>query len=429
MGRTGGAKSAGRFASKGVTGEFLLFAGSTVLSQGSRLGTFLLAARWTSPAEFGVWNALQLVVLYGVVATIGVPNGMARQVPFFLGGGRELEAQAVEDTSLWFTLLISVGGGGLIALAGLLGLAPGDDRASMLALSALFPAWHMYQYVQARLRSRGRFNLVSAQQVIFSVLLPLVTLPLVWRWRVPGFVAGQAITTALLVLLVHHIAGMRAARWPRDWTGLSEIVRIGFPIMLAGLAYGLLISIDRVLVLRFLGPGALGLYTLPILCVTALNLLPAVVSQQMYPRMAYRYGETRDPRSLVPLAVQQSGAAGLVVLPVIIALYVALPEVADSFVSEYRDGVGPARLLLAGLGAIALSGGAGNLLNTMGKQVYYVAVLAFAVVVNGATISASLLLDLGLTGVAGGAAVGYASFTIMVNLTAWWVVRSASIER
>lgn len=420
----GGTLFRGKVAGRELTGEFLLFALSTGVFQASRFGTFIVAAKWTSPDEFGVWNALQLVILYGVVTMIGVPNGMIRQVPFLLGKGESSAAARVEDTSFWFTLLASLSVGVIVGGAGLAGIGAESYRTPMLTLSALFPAWHMYQYFQARLRSRLRFNLVSAQQFLFAGLLPVVTLPLVAVWRIPGFIAGQALTAVLLIPFVYVKAGMRI-HWPKEWTGLRDLAQIGFPIMLAGLVYSLLISVDRILVLNVLGTEALGLYTLPILCITALNLLPAVVSQQMYPRMAFRYGETQDMRALWSMAVRQSAAAGLAVLPVLVVIYVALPYLTTHFLTQYTDGVAPARVLLVGLGVVALSGGAGNLLNTVGKQVYYVAVLAVAVLLNAAVIATLLALGKGLVGVAGGAALSYALFTIMVNLVALHVVRKS----
>ena len=72
-----------------------------------------------------------------------------------------------------------------------------------------------------------------------------------------------------------------------------------------------------------------------------------------------------------------------------------------------------------------MSGGASNLLTSVGKQVYYVAVLCVAVVINTVVVGISLALDMGLEGVAGGAAISYCIFAVLVNVVAWDVVRSA----
>lgn len=407
-----------------LTREFVLFAVSTGVFQASRFGTAVVAARWTGPEEFGVWNALQLIILYGVVSMLGVPSGMSRQVPFLLGKGDAPGAARVEDLSFWLTLIGATCLGLVVGVAGVLGLGGAAYRQSLFAVALLFPMWHLYQYFQLRLKSRVRFTLVSVQQLIFAILLPAVTLPLVSLWRVPGYIIGQCAVALLLVLFIWKAGRMRI-HLLHGWAGLGEITRIGFPIMLAGLVYGLLISVDRIMVLNFLGTEALGRYTLPILCVTALNLLPAVVSQQMYPRMAFKYGQTHDVQSLVPMAIRQSLAAGIVVLPVVLVIYLALPYLTTHFLTEYRDGVAPARLLLVGLGLIALSGGAGNLLNTVGKQVYYMAALATGVVVNIVAIGTLLALGKGIMGVAAGAVISYAIFVIVVNLVALNVVHKS----
>ena len=167
----------------GLVGEFVLFSASTVVYQLSRLVVSLIVARWVGPEEFGIWNALNLILLYGIVMTLGVPNGMNRDVPLLMGQGDQFAAQRIVNSSFWFVLLINTAVGLFISLIGLILNQP--LRYPFLAMGVLFLTWQVYQYFQLRLKCYIRFRLMSLQQFIFAVLLPVFALPMAYEWGIP----------------------------------------------------------------------------------------------------------------------------------------------------------------------------------------------------------------------------------------------------
>ena len=108
--------------------EFAVLAGSTGFLQAARFLVHLLAARWIGPEQFGVWNALALIPMYGVVITLGVGEGMGREVPFLRGAGRSEDARALADAALTWIVVAAVIGAGVIAATA---LAPVPDTVPM----------------------------------------------------------------------------------------------------------------------------------------------------------------------------------------------------------------------------------------------------------------------------------------------------------
>jgi O-antigen/teichoic acid export membrane protein len=404
----------------GLVGEFVLFSASTVVYQLSRLAVSLIVARWVGPEEFGIWNALNLILLYGVVVALGVPNGMNRDVPLLMGQGDQFAAQRIVNSSFWFVLLINTAVGLFISLIGLILNQP--LRYPFLAMGVLFLTWQVYQYFQLRLKCYIRFRLMSLQQFIFAVLLPVFALPMAYEWGIPGFIVGQAIGALAVCLLIVFQDPLKII-YSWDRCALRNLVETGFPIMVAGLLYSLLTSVDRWVIVNFLGVEALGHYTLAILCLGVLSLLPAVVSQQMYPRMAFKFGQTRNKRALLPLIIRQSLMSTVVTVPILVLVYAILPFLVDRYIPEYRLGIEPARILLVGLGFIPLAGGVENLLNTVGKQGYYLAVQAGAIFINLCLDILFVKLGWGLNGVALGAAISYALYAIILIVVGLWVMR------
>ena len=401
----------------GLTGEFLLFSASTLIFQFSRLIVSLVVAYWVGPDEFGIWNALNLLLLYGVFFTLGIPNGMNRNVPYLRGKGEQDKSQNVIDLSFGFVTLINVIVSLIIMGISFTPLVDVTFQPALFWMGLLFFAWQMYQFFQMYLKSNINFKLMSTQQIIFAALFPMIILPLAYIWGVPGFVGGQAIVALCLVCTIIYISKFRISFfWNSQIFKLS--VKIGFPIMAAGLLYSLLTTVDRWVILHFLGVEALGNYTLAILCLSILSLLPAVIAQQMYPRMAFHYGKTQSKRSLKPFIIRQSGLATAVTLPILIVTYVALPWVVPHFLPEYVLGISPARILLIGLACIPLAGGAANFLNTINKQSLYLAVQATILIINVSLNVYLIHKGLGLIGVALGAAISYALYAIILNFMA-----------
>ena len=111
-----------------------------------------------------------------------------------------------------------------------------------------------------------------------------------WRWRVGSLVASR---------------GRRGIPRSHD-----DLVSVGFPIMLAGLLFGLLTTIDRWLILIYLDRVQVGYYGIVGITVSGLLLLPGIVSQQYYPRLAFAYGAGRGGEALLALASRQSLISG-----------------------------------------------------------------------------------------------------------------------
>lgn len=408
---------------KGLTTEFILFSVSTIVFQLSRLVVSLIVAKWVGPERFGVWNALQLLLLYGALVTLGVPNGMNRDVPLLNGAGDKIASERIVNISFSFVLFSSIITAFTIAIVAIGGRMHQKYWHPLFWMGFLFVAWQIYQYFQFLLKCHIRFRLMSIQQLTFAFSLPVVVLPLVRLWDISGFIFGQGMVAVGVSLLICRLISFRITlSWDRET--FFSLVQTGFPIMAAGLLYSLLTSIDRWVILKFLGVEALGHYTLAILCLGILGLLPAVIAQQMYPRMAFRYGRTLNKRSLIPMVIGQSLAGAVITLPLLMAVYILLPFVTTHFLPAYSYGIVPARYLLIGLAFIPLGGGVANYLNTIGKQMYYLITQFGAVLVNLSLDILFVKIGWGLTGVALGAATSYALYTLTLILVGIWIAKN-----
>ncbi len=384
------------FAQRHKGGEFLLFTGSTIFFQCSRLAVSLVAASLIGPEQFGVWNTLNPFLIYGSIITLGVPNGMNREVPFLIGKGRVERAKQVADQVFWFVLIASILGTPLAILA--LYAVIDLDRITITWVAILFVCWQIFLYSQARLRSLFYFAKTSFQQILFSLLLPIIVIPFSYFWGISGFIIGQSITTIIACLYVFW--GQHPTIGGLEPVLIKSLINIGWPIMSVGVLYALLTTIDRWVIVATLGVTELGYYTVAALCFSALSLFPSVISQFFYPRMVRYFGTTNSVQEIVRLVYLQMVFTIAATLPFIVLLYLILPYLIVSWMPEYIPGIQSAQIILFGLPGLAVINSIGNFLNTISLQHIYLTVQIFIIFMNFVTGILLVNLGFGLSGVA-----------------------------
>ena len=396
--------------------EFSYFSFATVLSQASRFLTAMWVARLVGPNVFGVWNALQPILMYGSVLFLGVPNAMNREVPFLRGGGNNQKASAVINFAFWVILITSAFGAILLAISSSLPIIPENFSRPLLLMATLFISTNMYVFFSFLIKCNIQFRLMSHQQIILSIIWPIGCLIPTYFFQLEGYIAGQALAILSICIFIYKISHITIDT-AIDWSLLVPMIKRGFPIMAAGVVHSLMATVDRWIILAFLGIESLGQYAIAILTMGALTMLPQVVAQQFYPRMALEFGKSGSPRRLIRMIVNQSGLAFIVTLPMVVITYILLPVLVPVFLPLYVRGIDPARILLIGLALIPLTGGVGNFLNTVGKQLYYLVNQVAALILNIILGLQFVHLGWGLKGVALATTTSWIFYTFSINLT------------
>lgn len=394
-------------------GEFLLFAGSTIILQASRLAVNLFAARELGPETWGLWYILNLVLAYSGVIHLGVINAMNREVPVFRGRSDADRVRLIQSVTTGFMLVSTLIAGLALVFVGL-AASNLQLRGPLALLALLLTVTQPYIFLQTYLKSDGQFNRMSLQQLVFAGLLPLLAVPLTAAYGLPGFILAQTVATAAVT------ASMIRA-WPFnftptfDWAEARRLMKVGLPIMLVGLLYTLLTTADRWVIAAFFETEQLGYYSLAIMVLAVTNLIPLVIAQQMYPRMAEAWGRTGQIQDVLTWAVRQSAMATVLTVPILFLIFFAAPPLVVNFLPAYEAGIPALRVILIGPLFLALSNGFGNMLNTIDKQVYGLIMQVLALLLNIGVSVLFVKAGLGITGVAWGTGLAYLVYGLLLT--------------
>jgi O-antigen/teichoic acid export membrane protein len=408
----------------GLLREFVVFSATTLAYQGSRFVVNTVAAKILGPTAYGIWNGLALILLYGPSLHLGVLNAMNRDVPRYQGKGDEKKVESVRQMAFGIMLVSSLLAGLGLIIISYWASYPSLVKSSIRLMGFALLVQHAYIYFQMYLASAIRFDLMSLQQVVFSLLLPAITIPLTVRWGLQGFIVGQILTTLVISILIARLVSFRPiVRF--EFQEIKRMIAVGFPIMAAGLLYEVFSTLDRWVILAYLGAEQLGYYSLAIIVASIVRVLPRAVAQQIYPRMAKRYGETGHLKALKPLILRQVILGAAVTMCAVAGVSLLFPPFVRAFLPAYVPGIPAMTIVLGGLLFSAVGSGFGDFFNAVDKQAYYLGVQAVVIPVGFGINVALIKMGLGIEGVALGTALNNLVYGGLLALIGWRVLKHA----
>ncbi len=404
-------------------GEFAILSASTIAFQGSVFLVSLVVAKLLGPKVYGLWNVLALILIYGGYLHLGSLNAMNRDVPLYRGKGDRIRVIQIRHVTFGIMVISS-----LIAALLLLCISEylvSDHllKTSLKLMAGLLIIRRFYVYLQIYLMSNKSFGRVSLQQFAYAALFPIITVFLAKEYGINGFILGKIVSIFLISLLMVKLISFDF-RIRFDLQESIRLIKIGFPMMGVSLLYGLLTTVDRWVILKFLGQLQLGYYSLPIMIFGILSLLPRVISQQIYPRMAEKYGETSNQRSLKELIFKQIKMAIAVTVPLLIMVYFLFPPFVERFLDAYIPGIPTLKIILIGLLFLPLSGGLNNFLNTVDKQIYCLVVLGLSIIINLVLSISFVKMGMGIEGVAIATSLTYCLYSLILCGVGWYVMNT-----
>ena len=393
--------------------EFAWFAASTALYQGARFLFSLAAAKALSASGLSAWSLVVAVLAYAPAILVGVNNGMSRELPILIGRGAQ-SAIAGVLAAAWAATAFALTAIAIVVVA--IATAAPAVRLESILVGMVIGGTIVFGVQQFVLRSRLRFDAASLQLGVFggAMLVAAGWLALADRADLSTALALYAgpLTASVVLGAALELPAVRAV----DRAEIRRLAGIGFPIMLAGLVFSLFVTLDRWVAVSLLGPERAAPYTLASLIAAAMLIVPTVVSQQTYPRMAMARGRGANVEQLLTMARRQGLAAAGLVLPVTAMLIAFASTFLSTFLPEYAAAGGAVIVLSIGFTVLAFLTGYGNYLNVVGLQWRYLgaqvaaALTALPLMVIGGSI-------LGLTGIAAGMAASH----VVYGLLLWFV--------
>lgn len=371
--------------------EYAVFALSAVIFNGGRFAIEVTAAKKLGPLDYGIWATMFLICTYAGSLHLGVGNGLGREIPFNIAKGdvelvRRIKQVGLEAV-LWTICVFAV------FVIGYQYFSPERyvSTTTLFLLIFYFAGQQMYQFFQSILQCELKFNKASIQQGITGISVALLTILLLVKWGLNGLLAGYAaalLTGALffgekrgLLTFHNHIL---------DKDLICHLFKIGFPIMAIGFFYTIIISVDRWIVITFLGMKNMGYYSFGYTVFSCGMLFLNLLATKFYPRLSVEYGKNKCKLETARLLKKQVRIAGVMGSILSLSMLILLPFAISWLLPAYKQSLHVAQILLVSLPFLGIALTIIFYFNTIGKQQFLLLPMALTVLLN-LTISVILI--------------------------------------
>ena len=310
-------KSLTEHATSGIVWTLAGTSGQTIL----KLGVLMVLARLLTPLEFGIVGAAVVAITFlGIFGKLGVAQALV-QIPDLTRDHLVAGFHLSLVLGLLAGLVLYLGAGYIEKLFRIEGLA---EPVAIMAL--LLPLAGLQQVSEARIQRELKFRMLAIEQVVsygvgYGVVAIVLALKGYGVWALVGGILAQGVIRAAIMMAVRpppfSITTNRAA--------YRDLLMFGGGHALAEIGRSGAYQVDNLIVGRFLGAEALGLYGRAFQVVTMpTKLLGVGLLKVMFPIMSRVQSE---PNRLARAFLRSMGIVAMLGLPISMLLALLAPEI------------------------------------------------------------------------------------------------------
>ncbi len=331
--------------------DYLFASFSVIFSSGVLFFYNLYVKKYVLPYEYGIFTTANLFLLYLGYTQFGVLNSFNRDYPRMLGEGDVETASHTRNVVFTYLMIISiicvVGGGVLVIFLSKLNLIIKILGVGIFVNSVLVGMNYMVTFLDVQRKSEGKVISASFIVIVKSLALFIVGYFLVRQYTYYGLFIALLISSLIPIIL--NTKQLFKFRVAFDSKMIASMIQSGLPLLITSLIWTIMMSIDKLVILRFMTMTELGIYSTALMGFSAVVLVPNSFSQIFYIKMSIKYGESGSSSVLMKYADYFTLIISVCSAYVALIAYYALPLIVNKFIPNYVDGVPATKILILGV--------------------------------------------------------------------------------
>jgi O-antigen/teichoic acid export membrane protein len=363
----------------------------------------------------GIWATLMMIVNYSSYSHLGVLQSAEKEIPYQYGKKDFVEAEEIKNVTFGVNTIMAVLISVSIAIGSLFlrSIITAPVFIGLNAIAVIILLQQFYSFYTVLLRTSKRFKVISKVTVLSAVVNTLLIILLVIRFGIYGIYLSTILNLLAAIIYVYFKTRF-SFRIKVNFIELWQLLKIGFPLLIYGVIFTTLRSIDKIVIIRFLGATSLGYYSIPMMAATYLFNIPNVFSVVMFPRFQETYGANGKVDSIKNYVMTSTLIISHLMPFAIGAAYIIIPYLVQYVLPAYLSGLAALKILLAGTFFISLVHMSSQFLITINKQVRVVLIAGFAVAIGFLLNYSFVTIGYGIEGAAAGTSIAYALYLLII---------------
>lgn len=366
----------------------------------------IINAKVLGPELLGVLGNMLLVLSYLSYSNFGILYSMNREYVIYESTGKKKKARKVISTSFTALFILSV----LLIIAGIIAkFIYKDDMGSYILLVFIIGILEQYRsyYINYyRLVNKVRkINFIELINNILSFILIIITIK---YFKIYSVLIAMLI--ADFIVFIYGYKNSEKFKLSIDKRVLKDLIIVGVPLLIYNLGFYILTTVDRLMIIKFLGYTDLGYYTFSNQLVNGTMVFISSVLFLYYPKAIKNLyiNENNDRRQIVKKIEQYTKYVEVLGVVLCLAGIVLIKPFTDLILPKYTVSINVYRILVFGGVFSEISYFANVFTVSNKKQIYSVYLQCVATII--AVILNYILIKLGM------GIIGVSLATLITNI-------------
>ncbi len=254
-----------------------------ILRMGVGLFVGVWIARYMGPEQFGIYNyAIVFVAMFSALSNLGLDGIVVRNI---------VRDPASKDEILGTTFFLKLAGGiitFIVSIGAILLLRSGDSVTCWLvgitAIGTIFQAFDTIDFwFQSQVKSKYTVYVRNAAFlfITFVKIILIMTRSSLIAFACAGL--AEIVFGTIGLVIAYRVNGHHIRKWRMNLRHARELLADSWPLIFSGLAVGLFMKIDQVMLREMVGNEAAGIYSAAIRLSEVWYFIPAVIVSSVSP--------------------------------------------------------------------------------------------------------------------------------------------------
>lgn len=378
--------------------------------------TGILVRRVLGPTMMGIWTALTVFLGYCLYGNLGINGALFKEIPFLMGKGQAELAQETQNIIFTFTLAIGTVLSVLIFIGSFIvkSFYPPVAIAGLRAVAVIVFLTFIYNFLLVSGRAYKKFIFLSKLAIVNEICMLVFVAALVLKFNIYGIFAAVILT--LIINITYALWYLKPRLHMQfEKKRLFYLIRLGFSLVIWGVALNTVLSMDKIMAIKLLGAKALGFYSIAIMVFMFAFGAAKRFGTVMFPVMQEIYGASNQAASLEKYVIKPNLILSYL-LPFFLGFfYLFVPVAVHYILPKYIEGIPSFKILMIGCFFVSLTPMLYSFLVAIDKQIKLSILTMISIAI---TVTLSLLFvrhyNMGIEGIATAATISYFSFFLIL---------------
>lgn len=325
----------------------LSFISSQIISNFLRLVSGFIVIKYVEPDLYGNFNGISNYLSYLGLLTIGIVNGLGRELPINIALDKKFLFRKQIFTTFSFSLVVGIIGFLFFFINSISFLLSNNlDQAGVFfcfSVCALIQILSK-QFFQILYRTNKDFDNLSRINFYLGIF-NLISVYLVYLFSFNGLVIRFLFLNIIEFLMLYKF---RPFNFRPNFSKniFLNLLKVGFPIFLVGYIGPTFQTIINNIIFVSFGPNVFGLFSLGLVLQNGFSIIPNSLGQILYPRISVDFAKGLSISEVIRKHYKIIVIQFIIVLIIALVLYFSIPKLINFFLPKYIDGIKFAQILI-----------------------------------------------------------------------------------